>query len=72
MHGAHSAPLYGGLAAQVSAPPTGEVRWDCQSHRIPVDLLHLYPHSRRRRGRHGQLLPRGPDGYNVIMAHELA
>jgi hypothetical protein len=38
----------GGLVAQISAPPTEEVRQDGQPHRIFTDLLHLHPHCRRR------------------------
>jgi hypothetical protein len=50
-------PTYGGLATQVLAPPAGEVRWDHQPRRVPADLPHLYPCSRRGYGHYGQLVP---------------
>jgi hypothetical protein len=47
LHGACPAPLHGGLVVQVPAPIVGEVQWECQPHRVPVDLLYLDPHYRR-------------------------
>jgi hypothetical protein len=42
-HGAGATSTDCGLAAQVLAPPTEEVRQDHQPRGVPVDLLHLYP-----------------------------
>jgi hypothetical protein len=46
VHGAGLTPTYGGLATQVSAPPTREVRRDSQPHRVTAGLLHLHPRGR--------------------------
>jgi hypothetical protein len=72
VHGTRSSPPDGGLAMQVPATPAGEVRQDCQLHRVPIDLLHLHPHHRRGRGCHGQLFSGGFDRYSLILAHEPA
>jgi hypothetical protein len=47
VHGAGATSADGGLAAQVPAPPTGEVRRDRQPRGVPADLLHLYPCGKR-------------------------
>jgi hypothetical protein len=47
VHGTCPTLAYGGLAAQVPAPPTREVRWDGQPRQVPVDLLHLHPRCRQ-------------------------
>jgi hypothetical protein len=47
VHGVGPTPAYGGLATQVPAPPSREVRWDGQPHQVLADLLNLHPHGRR-------------------------
>jgi hypothetical protein len=46
VHGTSPSPVYGDLAAQVSAPPAREVRRDGQPHWVPTYQLHLHPHCR--------------------------
>jgi hypothetical protein len=61
---------YGGLGAQVSAPPTREVRRDGQLRRIPVDIPQLHPRCMQEYGHHGQLLICSLDWDNPVLAHE--